>query len=83
MQEEVAQENLQKIEAEKQTVQEAKMELDKLWKKVEDMETKHISVGEQLDQLPDDMEPLKVELCVFRNSLRNQNMLLLFSSFDA
>lgn len=56
----MAKENQQKIEAEKQTVQEAKMELDEHQKKVEDMETKNSSVREQLDQLPEDMEPLKV-----------------------
>lgn len=61
MQEEVAQENQQKIEAEEQTVHEAKMELDKHWQKAEDMESKYSSAREQIDQLPEDMEPLKVQ----------------------
>lgn len=61
LQEEVAQENRQKIEAEKRTVHEAKMDFDKHRKKAEDMESKHSSVREQIDQLPEDMEPLKVQ----------------------
>lgn len=62
----MARENRQRIEAEKRTVHEAKMELDKHRKKVEDMETKYSSVREQLGQLPEDMEPLKVEFCCFQ-----------------
>ncbi|KAI3367517.1 hypothetical protein L3Q82_026369, partial [Scortum barcoo] len=59
--EEVAQENRQKIEAEKQIVHEAKIELDKHWKIAEDIESSYSSVRERIDQLPEDMEPLKDE----------------------
>lgn len=61
LQEEDAQENLQKIEAEKQTVNEAKTELDKHRKLLEDTESKYSSVRQRVDQLPEDMEPLKVQ----------------------
>ncbi|XP_042357224.1 structural maintenance of chromosomes protein 6 isoform X2 [Plectropomus leopardus] len=59
--EEVAQENQQKIEAEKQTVHEAKTELDKHWKSAEDIESKYSAVRERIDQLSEDTEPLKDE----------------------
>lgn len=61
MQEEVAQENRQKIEAEKQTVYEAKTELDKHRETAEEAESKYASVRELIDQLDQDMEPLKVQ----------------------
>lgn len=61
LQEEVAQENQQKIEGEKQTVHKEKMELDKHRKIAEDIESKYSSVKERIDQLPEDMEPLKVQ----------------------
>lgn len=83
MQEEVAQENQQKIEAEKQTVHEAKTELDKHRKSAEDIESKYSSFRERIDQLSEDTEPLKVQrsfvvlLCLeAKNSFRNQKMLL-------
>ncbi|XP_044022082.1 structural maintenance of chromosomes protein 6 isoform X3 [Siniperca chuatsi] len=59
--EEVAQENQQKMEAEKQTVHEEKTELDKQRKIAEDIESKYSSVRERIDQLPEDIEPLKDE----------------------
>lgn len=61
MQEEVAQENQQKIEAEKQSVQEAKVELDKQRKMAEDSDSKYSSVRDRIDQLLEEMEPLKVQ----------------------
>lgn len=61
MQEEVAQEYRQKIEAEKQAVHEAKAELDKHQKMAEDVESGYASVRERVDQLPDHMEPLRVQ----------------------
>lgn len=60
MQEEVAQENQQKIEAEKQSVQEAKVELNKQQKMAEDSDSKYSSLRERIDQLVEEMEPLKV-----------------------
>ncbi|XP_070698917.1 structural maintenance of chromosomes protein 6 [Pempheris klunzingeri] len=59
--EEVAQENGQKIEAEKQVVNEAKKELDKHQKIAEDTESKYSSIRQRIEQLPEDMEPLKDE----------------------
>ncbi|XP_045918494.1 structural maintenance of chromosomes protein 6 [Micropterus dolomieu] len=59
--EEVAQENQQKIEGEKQTVHKEKIELDEHRKIAEDIESKYSSVKERIDQLPEDMEPLKDE----------------------
>ncbi|KAM7376228.1 hypothetical protein PAMP_005971 [Pampus punctatissimus] len=59
--EEVAQENQQKIEAEKQIVHEAKTEFDKHQKMSEDTDSKYSSVRERIDQLSEDMEPLKDE----------------------
>ncbi|XP_032356707.1 structural maintenance of chromosomes protein 6 isoform X1 [Etheostoma spectabile] len=59
--EEVAQENRQKIEAEKQTVHEAKTELDNHQKTAEDIESKYASVRVRLDQLSEDTEPLMDE----------------------
>lgn len=61
MQEEVAQENQQKIEAEKQSVQEAKAELDKQRKMAEDSDSKYSSVRDRIDQLLEEIEPLKVQ----------------------
>ena len=61
MQEEVAQENRQKIEAEKLTVHEAKTELDNHQKTAEDIESKYSSVRHRIDQLSDDTEPLMVQ----------------------
>lgn len=61
MQEEVAQENQQKIEAEKQSVQEAKVELDKQRKMAEDSDSKYSSVRDRIDQLLEEIEPLKVQ----------------------
>uniref|UniRef100_A0A3B5B5G6 Structural maintenance of chromosomes protein 6 n=1 Tax=Stegastes partitus TaxID=144197 RepID=A0A3B5B5G6_9TELE len=61
VQEEVAQENQQKIEAEKQTVQEAKAELDEHRKKAEDADSQYSSVRDRIDQLSEEMEPLKVQ----------------------
>lgn len=61
LQEEVAQENQQKIEGEKQTVHKEKIELDKHRKIAEDIESEYSSVKERIDQLPEDMEPLKVQ----------------------
>lgn len=61
MQEEVAQENQQKIEAEKQSVQEAKAELDKQQKMAEDSDSKYSSVRDRIDQLLEEIEPLKVQ----------------------
>lgn len=62
VQEEVAQENQQKIEVEKQTVQEAKTELDKHRKMAEDADSKYASVRERIDQLSEEMESLKVKI---------------------
>uniref|UniRef100_A0A3Q4GIK2 Structural maintenance of chromosomes 6 n=1 Tax=Neolamprologus brichardi TaxID=32507 RepID=A0A3Q4GIK2_NEOBR len=59
--EEVAQENQQKIEAEKQSVQEAKAELDKQRKMAEDSDSKYSSVRDRIDQLLEEIEPLKDE----------------------
>lgn len=82
MQEEVAEENQQKIETEKQTVHEAKRELDKHRKKAEDIDTKYSSVRERIDQLSEEMEPLKVQqrpvvsLCAeSKNSFTNQKFI--------
>lgn len=61
MQEEVAQENQQKIEAEKQSVQEAKVELDEQRKMAEDSDSKYSSVRDRIDQLLEEIEPLKVQ----------------------
>lgn len=61
MQEEVAQENQQKIEAEKQSVQDAKAELDKQRKMAEDSDSKYSSVRDRIDQLLEEIEPLKVQ----------------------
>lgn len=61
MQEEVAQENQQKIEAEKQSVQEAKAELDKQRKMAEDSDSKYSSVRDRIDQLLEEIEPFKVQ----------------------
>lgn len=61
MQEEVAQENQQKIEAEKQSVQEAKAELDKQRKMAEDSDSKYSSVRDRIDQILEEIEPLKVQ----------------------
>ncbi|KAM4595864.1 structural maintenance of chromosomes protein 6 isoform 2-T4 [Polymixia lowei] len=58
---EVAQENQQKIESEKQTVCEAKKELDERRKTAEDVDSKYSRVRERIDQLSEDMEPLKEE----------------------
>ncbi|XP_053192059.1 structural maintenance of chromosomes protein 6 [Scomber japonicus] len=57
--EEVAAENQQKIEAEKQSVHEAKTEFDKHRKMSEDTDSKYSSVRERIGQLSEDMEPLK------------------------
>ena len=80
LQEEVAQENQQKIEAEKKAVHEAKTELDKHQKTAEDIESKYSSVRERIDQLSEDSEPLKVQqsfvvsLCLeTKNTFRNQD----------
>ncbi|KAM7403488.1 hypothetical protein PAMA_004105 [Pampus argenteus] len=59
--EEVAQENQQKIEAEKQIVNEAKTEYDKQQKMSEDTDSRYSSVRERIDQLSEDIEPLKDE----------------------
>ncbi|XP_026156768.1 structural maintenance of chromosomes protein 6 isoform X2 [Mastacembelus armatus] len=59
--EEVAQENQLKIEAEKQTVHEAQTELDKYQKMAEDIGCKYSSVRERIDQLSEEMEPLRDE----------------------
>lgn len=81
MQEEVAQENQQKIEAEKQTVHGAKEELDKHQKMAEDVDSKYTSVRERIDQLSEEMEPLKVQYHIVvslcsetKNSFRNQEI---------
>lgn len=70
LQEEVAAENQQKIEAEKQSVHEAKTEFDKHRKMSEDADSKYSSVRERINQLSEDMEPLKVLLCHFVQSLK-------------
>ncbi|XP_063356281.1 structural maintenance of chromosomes protein 6 isoform X2 [Pelmatolapia mariae] len=59
--EEVAQEIQQKIEAEKQSVQEAKVELDEQRKMAEDSDSKYSSVRDRIDQLLEEIEPLKDE----------------------
>uniref|UniRef100_A0AAQ5XFB7 Structural maintenance of chromosomes protein 6 n=1 Tax=Amphiprion ocellaris TaxID=80972 RepID=A0AAQ5XFB7_AMPOC len=59
--EEVAQENQEKMEAEKRTVQEAKMELDKHRKQAEDADSQYSSLRDRIDQLSEEMEPLKVQ----------------------
>ena len=59
-QEELAQEDQQKIEVEKHRVQEAKVELDKHQEIAKSLESKYPSVREKIDQLPEDTEPLKV-----------------------
>ncbi len=60
------------------------MEFEKHQKVAEDLEAEYSSVREQIDQLPEDMEPLKVQhgfvvsLCLeAKNSFRKQRMLLL------
>ncbi|KAM4724558.1 structural maintenance of chromosomes protein 6 [Anableps anableps] len=59
--EEVAQENQQKIEAEKQAVQEAKAEFDKQQKTSEEADSKYSSVRDKIDQMLEEIEPLKDE----------------------
>lgn len=66
LQEEVARENQQRIEAERQSVDEAMTELDQRREEAEDMEAQYSSVRERLAQLPEDMEPLKVRWCLGR-----------------
>lgn len=61
VQEEVAQENQQKMEAEKQSVEAAKAELDKHQKMAEEADAKYSSVRDQIDQLSEEMEQLKVK----------------------
>lgn len=61
LQEEVARENQQKIEAEKQTVDEAKRNFDGHQKMVEDVSCQYSSVRDRIDQLSEEMEPLKVQ----------------------
>lgn len=56
----MALENQQKIEAEKQTVSKAKAELDKHKKMLDTIESKYSAERERMDQLSDEMEPLKV-----------------------
>lgn len=64
MQEEVAQENQQKIEAEKQAVQEAEAELDKQRKTSDEADSKYSSVRDKIDQLLEEIEPLKVKIAL-------------------
>ncbi|MEQ2313823.1 hypothetical protein AMECASPLE_005848 [Ameca splendens] len=59
--EEVAQENQQKIEVEKQAVQEAKAELDKQRNTSEEADSNYSSVRDKIDQLLEEIEPLKDE----------------------
>lgn len=59
-QEDVAQENHQKIETEKQIVQKAKSEFDKHQKVLEEAYSKYSSVRNKIDQLSEEIEPLKV-----------------------
>ncbi|XP_046869724.1 structural maintenance of chromosomes protein 6 isoform X2 [Hypomesus transpacificus] len=59
--EEVAQENNQKMESEKQTVHEAKEVLDKHAKAVMDIDKQYSDVRARLDQLAEEMDPLKEE----------------------
>ncbi|MEQ2254827.1 hypothetical protein ILYODFUR_007570 [Ilyodon furcidens] len=58
---EVAQENQQKIEVEKQAVQEAKAELDKQRNTSEEADSNYSSVRDKIDQLLEEIEPLKDE----------------------
>lgn len=62
LQEEVAQENNQKMESEKQTVHEAKEVLDKHAKAVMDIDKQYSDVRARLDQLAEEMDPLKVRM---------------------
>ncbi|XP_029900148.1 structural maintenance of chromosomes protein 6 [Myripristis murdjan] len=59
--EEVFKENQQKIEMERQAVNEAKIELDKHRKTAEDIDSSYSCVREKIDQLSEEMEPLKDE----------------------
>lgn len=83
LQEEVAQENQQKIKEETQTVHKAKKKLDKHQKMAEDTECKYSSVRERIDQLSEEMELLKVQYhmavsrrSVTKNSFRNQKIIV-------
>jgi len=49
------------LEAEKQFVHEAKTDLDKHRSSAEDVESKYFAVREQIDQLSEDAEALKVQ----------------------
>uniref|UniRef100_A0A668AAD1 Structural maintenance of chromosomes 6 n=1 Tax=Myripristis murdjan TaxID=586833 RepID=A0A668AAD1_9TELE len=62
LQEEVFKENQQKIEMERQAVNEAKIELDKHRKTAEDIDSSYSCVREKIDQLSEEMEPLKVTM---------------------
>lgn len=59
--EEVIQECQQKIESEKRTVQESKKELELQEQKATEIDLKYSEVREKMEQLEDDMEPLKEE----------------------
>ncbi|KAM6961221.1 structural maintenance of chromosomes protein 6 [Aplochiton taeniatus] len=59
--EEVIQESQQKIESEKKMVQDAKKELDVQEQMATEIDWKYSEVREKMEQLEDDMEPLKEE----------------------
>lgn len=61
LQEEVAQENRQKMEVENQTVHEAKKELNKHRRAAEEVESKYSAVRERIDHLYEETEVLKVQ----------------------
>ncbi|KAJ7990795.1 hypothetical protein DPEC_G00290620 [Dallia pectoralis] len=57
--EEVAQENQQRIDCEKKTVEEAKEELEKHRRRTGDVEGQYVDVRNRIEQLAEEMEPLK------------------------
>ncbi|KAL0969802.1 hypothetical protein UPYG_G00232480 [Umbra pygmaea] len=59
--EEVAQENQQKINCEKKTVELAKKEVEEHREKTKEVECQYVEVRNRIDQLSEEMEPLKEE----------------------
>uniref|UniRef100_A0A6Q2Y784 Structural maintenance of chromosomes protein 6 n=1 Tax=Esox lucius TaxID=8010 RepID=A0A6Q2Y784_ESOLU len=60
---EVAQENQQRIDCEKKTMEEAKKELEEHQKRTGDVEGQYKDVRNRIEQLAEEMEPLKVNRC--------------------
>uniref|UniRef100_A0A3P8YSN5 Structural maintenance of chromosomes protein 6 n=2 Tax=Esox lucius TaxID=8010 RepID=A0A3P8YSN5_ESOLU len=75
--EEVAQENQQRIDCEKKTMEEAKKELEEHQKRTGDVEGQYKDVRNRIEQLAEEMEPLKedqgkaeVECCKLDKTLK-------------